>query len=126
MTLSGYNCKTNCKNFFLFFQVDGLIEETDRIKRERDFFKWKYEQLLLEKDKGNKVRSFIAFLNTKQASFFKYLWSCVQILLEKDKGNKVGLFVTTNKIILRCKTSQLFGLFLDFFWAPNSAKDLKP
>jgi hypothetical protein len=36
--------------------VDGLIEETDRIKRERDFFKWKYEQLLLEKDKGNKVR----------------------------------------------------------------------
>ena len=36
--------------------MDGLIEETDRIKRERDFFKWKYEQLLLEKDKGNKVR----------------------------------------------------------------------
>ncbi len=65
ITLSGYNCKT----FSCFFQVDALIEETDRIKRERDFFKWKYEQLLLEKDKGNKVRSFIAFLNTKQASF---------------------------------------------------------
>ncbi len=53
--------------------MDALIEETDRVKRERDFFKWKYEQLLLEKDKGNKVRSFIAFLNTKQASLLKYL-----------------------------------------------------